>query len=52
MEEVEASACEQMFLLVIPNEVRNLSEFETHEKQGFLGTQRASESRDFDFSAI
>jgi hypothetical protein len=30
-------------LSVIPNEVRNLSGFENQEKEGFLGTLRASE---------
>jgi len=30
-------------LVVIPNEVRNLSRCEGAEKEGFLGTQHASE---------
>ena len=34
---------EKAILIVIPNEVRNLSGFECEKKEGFLGTQRASE---------
>jgi hypothetical protein len=36
-------AAEKVPLIVIPNEVRNLSGFECPGKEGFLGTQRASE---------
>jgi hypothetical protein len=34
---------EKGLLLVIPNEVRNLSGVETQKKERFLGTQRAEE---------
>jgi len=34
---------EKVPLIVIPNEVRNLSAFESQGKERFLGTQRASE---------
>jgi hypothetical protein len=36
-------AVEKAPLIVIPNEVRNLSGFESSGKERFLGTQRASE---------
>jgi hypothetical protein len=36
-------AAEKVPLIVIPNEVTNLSGFECPGKGGFLGTQRASE---------
>jgi hypothetical protein len=36
-------AAEKVPLIVIPNQVRNLSGFDSKEKEGFLGTQRASE---------
>jgi len=41
-----------MTLIVIPNEVRNLSGFEFQGKERFLGAQRASEWQSFHFSAI
>src|SRR5258705_12031987 len=39
-------------LTVIPNEVRNLSRFRSKDKEGFLGTRRASESRHFELLRI
>jgi hypothetical protein len=36
-------AAEKVHLIVIPNEVRNLSGIECKDKERFLGTQRASE---------
>jgi hypothetical protein len=36
-------AAEKASYFVIPNEVRNLSGFQSEQKERFLGTQRASE---------
>src|ERR1700675_18499 len=40
------TACGKSAMSVIPNEVRNLSGFESKEREGFLGTQRASVHRE------
>jgi hypothetical protein len=40
------TVCGKSAFTVIPNKVRNLSGFDCLEKEGFLGTQRASVYRE------